>query len=580
MYTNFPNTSATWYYTVRATDKAGNQETNTTEVSKLVDISAPVAIESTINSGNAYTNSRTVTATFRATDNNSIRDCWWSNKFTHTTADWNKISGVNTSSYLSAQSVTLGDSGDGNKYMFFKCTDFADQNSGEVYDMITLDTTAPSTPVAVKPTTDVNSSESFTWDWNASTDATSGVDYYKLTLARNSVQYRPDQNIATTVYTDANMTDGTYVATVTAVDKAGNVGSTLTFSNVRVDTSLPGIVSFTPAGNTDTNDATPTYTVTTDGQATRCKFTYTFNGTVYSNIATPNASKVCSYTIGSSILSDSNSVAVNAYVQDKAAQARDDWNGPFTLPTYTIDTTRPTVTITTPTNDSNTNDTTPLVKFSVQDNTTGTKINLSSITVTIGGTSVGFSNSSCTDTNNTGGRSYECEFSSSALADPTNDANLLVIVKDKANNRKASSITFNVDTNNFITVNHLIATRTSGIADNTYANGWQFDFNITLGLTDGNRVRFRLDDWTSGSNTIDVNGTTTRLMYDANIAGVKTTEIYAVSNTYTLSIDVNKLWDTKTSTRYIDANIVLQQKIPSNTVAGQYKTKYFIKSYR
>lgn len=579
VFSHFPNTTGTWYYIVRATDRAGNQDNNTTEVSILVDVSAPNAVQVTIDNDALYTNTRSVTATFRATDDNAIKECWWSNKFTHTNSDWNKISGLDTANYLASVSVTLGDSGDGNKYVFLKCTDYADQNSGEVYDIITLDSTPPTTPVATKPTSDVNAGESFTWDWNASTDATSGIDYYLLHLTRNGLAYRDDQNTQNTYYTYTNLSDGAYVLSVTPIDKAGNSGTTLTFSTVTVDTDLPGILSFTPTSNTDTNDTTPTYTVTADGETVACKFTYTFNGTAYQNITTPTTS-VCSFTVPSGLLSDTNTITVSAWVQDQAGRDRNDWNGPFTLPTYTIDTTIPTVTILTPTQDQNTSDTTPLIKFTVQDNAAGTGISLNDINVSINGASVGFNSAThCTDVNNTGGRAYLCEFSSSTLTDPTNDANLYIQVLDKAGNHGQKAITFNVDGNNYITVNSLTATRTSGVADNTFANGWQFDFNLEIGTTAGTKVRFKLDDWVSGSNTIDVNGTTTRIMYDANINGTKTTEIYNVKNSYDLTQDVNSLWDANPNTSAIDANIILQQKIPSNTIAGQYKTKYFIRTY-
>ncbi len=563
-------TSGTYYYKVTAVDKAGNEGSTSVEASISIDFVAPQAALIVINGGAQYTNSPTVTLTLAARDNNGIKNCWASNDLT----TWTSVGTGSTASW------TLDSSSDGTKIVYYKCTDYSDNNSNIVSDTIILDTTAPTTPVAVSPTSAITTGSTVTWDWNASTDATSGVAYYRAMLYKNGVLVK-DENVTNTYLTLSNLSEGTYTLYVTAVDNADNNSTVLQFATVTVDTTKPSVTFTNPTATTWTNDTLPdfNFNVSDNVNVTQCIITPYINGMAQSTVISTPSGNACGYT--ASGVSNGDEVYIGVVVKDSAG------NESYAVlsPTYKIDTVAPTVTITWPTSGTQLSDTTPTVRFKAEDNVGGSGINLGALTVNINGSSATVTLDCNSSDNN---RVQTCAFdvpAANAFSDPSSNNYITITVQDFAGTTgSATASNLSVDTNDYITINSITATKTVGIADNSYANGWRFDFNVTFGTSasgDKNKLRIKLDDWVNASNssyTIEIDGNA-RMVYDANVNGVKTTKIYNIKNYYDTSQTVYPFWDHNPSTAAIDANFYIEQKIPSSVAAGTYYTTYYIKNY-
>ncbi|MCD6246855.1 MAG: hypothetical protein J7J87_00260, partial [Candidatus Diapherotrites archaeon] len=238
-----------------------------------------------------------------------------------------------------------------------------------------------------------------------------------------------------------------------------------------------------------------------------------------------------------------------------------------------------------PTSGTQLDTTTPTVRFIAEDNVGGSGINLGALTVNINGSNATVTLDCNSSDNN---RIQTCAFdvpSANAFNDPSSGNSITITVQDFAGTTgSATASNLSVDTNDYIRVHNVTAAKTKGIADNSYANGWRFDFNVTFGTSasgDKNKLRIKLDDWVNSSNssyTIEVEGNA-RMVYDANVNGVKTTKIYYIANDYNTDATVYAFWDHNPNTTAIDANFYIEQKIPSSTAAGTYYTTYYIKNY-
>ena len=248
----------------------------------------------------------------------------------------------------------------------------------------------------------------------------------------------------------------------------------------------------------------------------------------------------------------------------RANNSQGTWGGWYAR-TFFVDTEAPNVSISSPLNTTVTN-VTPTIAITIQDNEGGSGINISTLVVTdsINGTlSVG----GCSTPDNS--RTYTCSFTPAGLAD--NRSHLLnVTVTDIAGNQRNFNRSFTIDTTKTVTAS-LIASDTVGVADNTYANGWSFTFNISTG-TGGNAIRFRMDNWTilAGSNIIAVFNNT-YMEYVNSTGGYRN---YTVKNSYDEAQDIDPLNDTDTSTTGTQSTIIIYVKIPTGTVSGVYSTGY------
>ena len=133
-----------------------------------------------------------------------------------------------------------------------RSTDLASNTSAVASESFAYDTANPSSPTNVTRTTpDTDNTPEFTWD--ASTDATSGIDSYEV---------KPDDGSWTDVgditsYTyGSEVTDGSHTFNVRAKDAAGNVGTAASIA-FTVDTTVPpvNVVPSTPTNASPANEA-------------------------------------------------------------------------------------------------------------------------------------------------------------------------------------------------------------------------------------------------------------------------------------------------------------------------------------
>jgi len=120
--------------------------------------------------------------------------------------------------------------------------------------------------------------------------------------------------------------------------------------------------------------------------------------------------------------------------------------------------------------------------------------------------------------------------------------------------------------------------KTTGIADNTYANGWEWTMRITLPTTEPG-VALKFTDWVSGSNTLLAAG---NMQYysDQIAAGAGSAAApvqITAANTYPAPVTITS--DADATRAGIQTDIHIMIKIPVSTVGGSYSTSYGVQSY-
>jgi len=127
-----------------------------------------------------------------------------------------------------------------------------------------------------------------------------------------------------------------------------------------------------------------------------------------------------------------------------------------------------------------------------------------------------------------------------------------------------------------LAVTGVTAVKTTGIADGTFADGWQYVFDITV-PTDQTNLAMKFADWlsTSGSSTIPVanNMEISSAQADNNGAEVLITG----SNVYS-SPTLHMTTDLDPTTAGDQVQITVQVALPSSTVNGSYTTSYGVRS--
>ena len=219
----------------------------------------------TINGGDSYTKSTTVTLNLSASDSTGMTGYYLSmNSSTPSasTLGWTTV--TTTTSYSADVSYSLS-SGDGNKTVYVWYKDTAGNISDAANDSIILDTTAPTITIT-SPTSDstyTTTSSTVSLGGSAS-DNTSGVSSVKWSNSKGGSGTA--SGTANWSISGINLSVGDNTITVTATDNAGNSGTdtiTVKYSSGPVPTPSPKATpSPTPTG-TATPTATPTPTPTT-----------------------------------------------------------------------------------------------------------------------------------------------------------------------------------------------------------------------------------------------------------------------------------------------------------------------------
>ncbi len=223
-------TDGVWYFHVRAKDGLGNWGT-TGHYTVKIDATGPVA---------PVTTSRT----------HSDQNSWYSNN--DPVVDWTTPSDV---SGILVYSATLGqepnyiplpnagttnntasffDVADGIWYFHVRAEDGAGNWGDTNHYKINIDTVAPTTPTNLTASA-VKGSKNVTLSWSPSTDATSGVNSYKIYRSTDNINFSYVDSSTTASYTDTAPNEGVFYYKVAAIDKASNASAYSNMATATID---------------------------------------------------------------------------------------------------------------------------------------------------------------------------------------------------------------------------------------------------------------------------------------------------------------------------------------------------------
>jgi hypothetical protein len=127
-----------------------------------------------------------------------------------------------------------------------------------------------------------------------------------------------------------------------------------------------------------------------------------------------------------------------------------------------------------------------------------------------------------------------------------------------------------------IAVNGIETLKSYATADNTYTNGWEFRFLITVNDPSETTLRMKFDDWFGTSGTIVANGNMKIALVD-DISGVDAgTAGVTVGNEYTDQLTALSLTDENPNTGGIQETIYVYIKVPATATGGSYSSSYGI----
>jgi hypothetical protein len=115
---------------------------------------------------------------------------------------------------------------------------------------------------------------------------------------------------------------------------------------------------------------------------------------------------------------------------------------------------------------------------------------------------------------------------------------------------------------------------TTGSADGSFADGWSYIFNITVPTTEPN-LSMQFSDW------LGANSTSLATANDMQISSAQAVNaapvVITAANTYsTPALDM--VGSISTSTPGLHVQVLVQVKIPLNTVNGSYTTNYGVQT--
>ncbi|HEX8933785.1 MAG TPA: Ig-like domain-containing protein, partial [Pseudonocardiaceae bacterium] len=232
-------------------------------------------------------------------------------------------------------------------------------NSANATVSITVDTVAPSAPLITSPANNSYDNDgaftvSGTAEANSSVEIFEGVQSKGTTTADGSGSWSINLS---------GVSEGDHTYTARATDAAGNTSpSSTTAVTVKVDTTAPNApVIASPANNTITNDATPTFSGTAEGSST----VEIFDGGSSLGTTTADGSGDWSFTPSASLSGAVHSITA------KTADAAGNISSASTAINLTVDTAASGApSITNPANDAITNDNTPTFGGTAEANST------------------------------------------------------------------------------------------------------------------------------------------------------------------------------------------------------------------
>ena len=118
--------------------------------------------------------------------------------------------------------------------------------------------------------------------------------------------------------------------------------------------------------------------------------------------------------------------------------------------------------------------------------------------------------------------------------------------------------------------------KSSATADNTYAHGWEFKYNITVNNPAETNLTMQFNDWASSSGIIPAAGNMKIALVD-NAAGVDAGTVgVAVGNAYTNQPAPLILVDQNPNVGGIQTTVYVYIKVPGFAAGGSYSTNYGI----
>ena len=271
---------------------------------------------------------------------------------------------------------------DQSNYESGPCPSFATGNQGQwslelsaggthfvTLPVFSVDTTPPTTTLTSAPSHVVASSTA-TFDFASSEAGSSfqcSLDDAKPTTCGSPQTY-------------PGLADGTHTFTVQAIDPAGNIDPTGATASWTVDTTAPAVTMTAPVAGGYTNDTTPALSgtaETTPGDSRVTVYVYQGTGTSGTPIQTDTASVQSdgSWSVNAAALADGTYTAQAKQTDEVSNTGYSDAHA------FTVDTTPPAITVSTPLNGTHTNDTSPEIA-----GTAGTAAaDIGTVTVTVSG---------------------------------------------------------------------------------------------------------------------------------------------------------------------------------------------------
>lgn len=127
-----------------------------------------------------------------------------------------------------------------------------------------------------------------------------------------------------------------------------------------------------------------------------------------------------------------------------------------------------------------------------------------------------------------------------------------------------------------LAVTSVTPVKTDATADNTYANGWSYIFNITVPTNERN-LSMKFSDWFSSTtaSTIPAGG---NMQISSSQATASTTPVTITAANVYSTPPLTMTGDMDSATPGLQVQVLVQVKIPVNTVSASYTTNYGVQT--
>ena len=127
-------------------------------------------------------------------------------------------------------------------------------------------------------------------------------------------------------------------------------------------------------------------------------------------------------------------------------------------------------------------------------------------------------------------------------------------------------------------VTQISAVQTFAAADNTFANGWRWVFDVTV-PTNETILKIKFADWTNGSNSISAGSNIQFYSTQSlNASDVNHAIVINSANTYSDAMNLNSEKDLDISKAGRQIQVIVEARVPVGSAGGSYSTSYGINS--